>query len=83
MIDRIVAGQRQTALPGQPDRDEDEQQDGGYLREAKLIATPAPLLIRQGESMGRPGRLSVEILASGGIIVKGAAIPMTGYPAFG
>ncbi len=46
----------------------------GYLREAKLINTPANILIRQGETMGRPSRLSIEIPTSGGIIVKGNAV---------
>jgi len=49
---------------------------GGYLREAKLIAVPTTILIRQGEAMGRPSRLTVEIPASGGIVVKGTAIPI-------
>lgn len=49
---------------------------GGYLREAKLIVTPATILIRQGEAMGRPSRLTVEIPATGGIVVKGTAVPI-------
>lgn len=49
---------------------------GGYLREAKLIAVPATVFIRQGEAMGRPSRLTVEIPASGGIVVKGTAVPI-------
>ena len=49
---------------------------GGYLRDAKLIATPTTILIRQGEVMGRPSRLTVEIPATGGIIVTGTAVPM-------
>lgn len=47
---------------------------GGYLREAKLIAVPATLFIRQGEAMGRPSRLKVEIPTTGGIIVTGTAV---------
>lgn len=47
---------------------------GGYLREAKLITPPATILIRQGEAMGRPSRLIVDIPASGGIVVTGRAI---------
>ncbi len=50
---------------------------GGYLREAGLIAAPATVLIRQGEAMGRPSRLKVEIPVAGGIIVSGTAVPMT------
>lgn len=49
---------------------------GGYLREAKLVAVPATFLIRQGEAMGRPSRLKVEIPAAGGIVVTGTAVPI-------
>jgi PhzF family phenazine biosynthesis protein len=49
---------------------------GGYLREAKLIAVPATLLIHQWEAMGRPSRLTVQIPATGGIVVTGTAVPM-------
>ena len=49
---------------------------GGYLREAGLIAAPTTILIRQGEAMGRPSRLRVEIPAEGGIIVSGTAVPI-------
>jgi PhzF family phenazine biosynthesis protein len=49
---------------------------GGYLRDAGLITAPATILIRQGEAMGRPSRLTVEIPASGGIVVSGNAVPM-------
>jgi PhzF family phenazine biosynthesis protein len=47
---------------------------GGYLRDTGLIATPATLTIRQGETMGRPSLLTVEIPPSGGIVVSGAAV---------
>lgn len=49
---------------------------GGYLREAELIAVPSTILIRQGEAMGRPSRLTVEIPATGGIVVRGTAVPI-------
>jgi PhzF family phenazine biosynthesis protein len=49
---------------------------GGYLREAGLIDVPATILIRQGEAMGRPSRLTVEIPAAGGIVVRGTAVPI-------
>lgn len=49
---------------------------GGYLREAGLIAVPATILVRQGEAMGRPSRLMVEIPAAGGIVVRGTAVPI-------
>lgn len=47
---------------------------GGYLRAAGLVAVPTNLLIRQGEAMGRPSRLRVEIPAEGGIVVSGPAV---------
>lgn len=47
---------------------------GGYLRDAALITVPARLLIRQGEAMGRPSRLRVDVPAAGGVIVSGNAV---------
>ncbi|PSN19418.1 phenazine biosynthesis protein PhzF [filamentous cyanobacterium CCP5] len=47
---------------------------GGYLRDAGLVSAPTTLNIRQGEAMGRPSRLTVEIPAIGGIIVSGTAV---------
>lgn len=47
---------------------------GGYLRDAGLVDAPASILIRQGEDMGRPSRLRVEIPTRGGIIVSGTAV---------
>lgn len=49
---------------------------GGYLREAHLVTAPRKILIRQGEAMGRPSRLTVEIPATGGIVVTGTAVPI-------
>lgn len=49
---------------------------GGYLRDAKLVTAPTTILIRQGETMGRPSRLTVEIPAAGGIVVTGTAVPI-------
>jgi PhzF family phenazine biosynthesis protein len=49
---------------------------GGYLRDAHLVAAPATILIRQGEAMGRPSRLRVEIPPTGGIVVTGTAVPI-------
>jgi PhzF family phenazine biosynthesis protein len=49
---------------------------GGYLRDAGLIATPGQFTIRQGEAMGRPSLLNVDVPASGGITVSGSAIEM-------
>lgn len=50
---------------------------GGYLRDAGLIAAPAAIVIRQGEVMGRPSRLLVDIPETGGIVVRGSAVSMT------
>jgi PhzF family phenazine biosynthesis protein len=47
---------------------------GGYLRAAGLVTAPTTITIRQGEAMGRPSLLRVEIPADGGIIVAGSAI---------
>lgn len=47
---------------------------GGYLRAAELITVPTTILIRQGEAMGRPSRIVVDIPISGGIVVTGQAI---------
>jgi PhzF family phenazine biosynthesis protein len=47
---------------------------GGYLRELKQVAVPATILIKQGDVMGRPSRLNVEIPATGGIVVRGTAV---------
>lgn len=47
---------------------------GGYLRDAGLIEVPAKLKIRQGEAMGRPSILNVDIPVTGGIIVSGSVI---------
>lgn len=49
---------------------------GGYLRAARLVTVPATLVIRQGEAMGRPSRLVVEIPSKGGIVVTGMAVPI-------
>ncbi|TWT65946.1 putative isomerase YddE [Posidoniimonas polymericola] len=47
---------------------------GGYLRGIGQVAAPAKILIKQGDDMGRPSRLTVDIPAAGGIIVKGTAV---------
>lgn len=47
---------------------------GGYLRSANLITTPTTIVIRQGESMGRPSRIEVDIPIEGGIRVTGQAV---------
>ncbi|MFU8891305.1 MAG: PhzF family phenazine biosynthesis protein [Anaerosomatales bacterium] len=47
---------------------------GGYLRDAGIMPAPATILIRQGEEIGRPSRLTVEVPAAGGIVVTGTAV---------
>jgi len=49
---------------------------GGYLRELGLVTPPASVTVIQGEDMGRPGRLEVDIPASGGIAVSGQAVQL-------
>ncbi|HEY5540837.1 MAG TPA: PhzF family phenazine biosynthesis isomerase [Coriobacteriia bacterium] len=49
---------------------------GGYLRDANLVSVPVTILIKQGDDIGRPSRLTVEIPASGGIVVKGTAVSL-------
>lgn len=49
---------------------------GGYLRDAGLVEAPTTLLIRQGEAMGRPSRITVRIPAAGGISVSGHAVDL-------
>jgi PhzF family phenazine biosynthesis protein len=51
---------------------------GGYLREEGLVTAPATVTILQGQDLGRPGRLLVEIHADRpGIDVTGAAVAIT------
>jgi PhzF family phenazine biosynthesis protein len=47
---------------------------GGYLRESGLSPAPSTIVIRQGEEMGRPSTLLVEIPAAGGIVVTGSGV---------
>jgi PhzF family phenazine biosynthesis protein len=47
---------------------------GGYLREAGLVMAPTSFTILQGEAMGRPSRLLVQVPREGGIIVSGTAV---------
>jgi PhzF family phenazine biosynthesis protein len=47
---------------------------GGYLRSAGLIPLPGSFGIRQGEVMGRPSWIGVEVPATGGIVVTGRAV---------
>lgn len=47
---------------------------GGYLRDAGLAEAPTRFLVRQGEVMGRPSRIEVDVPARGGITVTGGAV---------
>jgi PhzF family phenazine biosynthesis protein len=47
---------------------------GGYLRSAGLITVPGSFGIRQGEVMGRPSWIGVEVPVTGGIVVTGRAV---------
>jgi len=48
---------------------------GGYLRELGAVEPPARITVLQGEDLGRPGRLEVDVPAgSGGIAVTGRAV---------
>lgn len=49
---------------------------GGYLRDAGLIRVPASFVIRQGEAMGRPSVLHVDVPVDGGVVVSGTAVAM-------
>jgi PhzF family phenazine biosynthesis protein len=49
---------------------------GAYLRELGLIAPPATITIRQGDDMGRPSRLTVDIGTEPEIRVTGRAVPL-------
>ena len=50
---------------------------GAYLRELGAVAPPASVTILQGEDMGRPARLRVDIPADRpGIDVSGVAVPI-------
>ncbi|MBT8097040.1 MAG: PhzF family phenazine biosynthesis protein [Woeseia sp.] len=49
---------------------------GGYLRDAGLLNAPATFKVRQGEAMGRPSLLTVQVPKSGGIVVSGTAVKL-------
>jgi PhzF family phenazine biosynthesis protein len=49
---------------------------GGYLRALGAITPPTTLRILQGAAMGRPSTIDVEIPATGGIVVRGNAVPI-------
>ena len=47
---------------------------GGYLRDAGLMTAPFSFDIRQGEVMGRPSLLRVDVPVAGGVDVSGGAL---------
>jgi PhzF family phenazine biosynthesis protein len=50
---------------------------GGYLRALRLIATPVQVTLLQGDDMGRPSVIVVDIgSGDGGITVTGNAVPI-------
>jgi PhzF family phenazine biosynthesis protein len=49
---------------------------GAYLRETGAVAPPERVWIEQGRHVGRPSLLTVDIPATGGITVSGAAVPI-------
>jgi PhzF family phenazine biosynthesis protein len=52
---------------------------GGYLRELRLVAPPATVIVHQGQDMGRPSLLIVDIPVQPGtgIAVTGAAVALS------
>jgi PhzF family phenazine biosynthesis protein len=50
---------------------------GGYLRQLSLVEPPSRVLVLQGSHVGRPSRLTVDIPALGGIIVRGEAVEIS------
>lgn len=50
---------------------------GGYLRSLGLVSAPAEIIVNQGEDMGRPSRLLVDVPpGDAGVGVSGTAAPM-------
>lgn len=49
---------------------------GGYLRDGGFVRAPTRIDIHQGDDMGRPSRLRVDIPLAGGIEVTGTAVPV-------
>ena len=47
---------------------------GGYLRSAGLMSPPTRLMIHQGQSIGRPSQIVVDVPVAGGIMVTGAVV---------
>lgn len=49
---------------------------GGYLRHVGELQLPAKVTVTQGQYMGRPSELEISIGTSGGIDVRGTAVPL-------
>ena len=47
---------------------------GGYLRLLERVTAPARVIVHQGRHVGRPSLLTLDIPASGGIVVSGTAV---------
>lgn len=52
---------------------------GAYLRSAGLVRPPQRVLVHQGRHVGRPGLLTVDIPATGGVVVSGTATLITNH----
>ena len=51
---------------------------GGYLRALALVPGAAVVQLRQGDDLGRPGRLTVTLTpGEDGVRVSGTAVPIT------
>ncbi|GGN07366.1 PhzF family phenazine biosynthesis protein [Actinoplanes campanulatus] len=51
---------------------------GGYLRELELVPAGAELLLRQGDDMGRPSRVTVRLVPGNeAVLVSGPAVPIS------
>lgn len=52
---------------------------GAYLRELRRVAPPAQVTVRQGDDMGRPSRIIIDIPPGDGpVTVTGSAVPIGG-----
>jgi len=53
---------------------------GGYLRELGLVDPPARVVVHQGDDLGRPSLLTIDIPSdpASGIAVTGTAVPLPG-----
>jgi PhzF family phenazine biosynthesis protein len=49
---------------------------GAYLRHLGEVAPPATLTVHQGADVGRPSRITVLVPPSGGLTVRGGAVPI-------